>query len=131
METAVRSRRLSANPAAGVKLPRAGKPEKTLLTHKQVTAPADAAGYRRTVILVLSYCGLRWGELERLDPNALLAIWTHRDDVAHCEVLEFGDDVPRAGASQVVEAVVAVPPGPSVPDLAKPRPDPPWVVRQW
>jgi len=56
METAVRSKRLSANPAVGVKLPRAGKPEKTFLTHEQVTALADAAGESRTVILVLSYC---------------------------------------------------------------------------
>jgi len=92
METAVRSKRLSVNPAVGVKLPRAGKPEKTFLTHEQVTALADAAGKpkvtapglqpspeaqrlageRRTIILVLSYCGLRWGELapmrvERVD----------------------------------------------------------------
>ena len=86
METAARSKRLSANPAVGVKLPRAGKPEKTFLTHEQVSALADAAGRsrvttadllpspeavrlageRRTIILVLSYCGLRWGELAAL-----------------------------------------------------------------
>ena len=46
LETAVRSKRLSSNPAIGVKLPRAGKPEKTFLTHEQVTALADAAGSR-------------------------------------------------------------------------------------
>jgi hypothetical protein len=54
--------------------------------------------------------------IERVDPNALLAIWTHRDDVAHRKVLELGDDVACAGASQVVEDVedvVAVPTGPS------------------
>jgi integrase len=76
----------SVNPAVAVKLPRAGKPEKTFLTHEQVTALADAAGKpkvttadlppspealrlageRRTIILVLSYCGLRWGELAAL-----------------------------------------------------------------
>jgi hypothetical protein len=39
METAIRSRRLPANPAVGVKLPRAGKPEKRFLTHEQVTLP--------------------------------------------------------------------------------------------
>jgi integrase len=66
LETAVRSKRLSSNPAIGVKLPRAGKPEKTFLTHEQVTALADAAGESRTVILVLSYCGLRWGEMAAL-----------------------------------------------------------------
>jgi integrase len=66
LETAVRSKRLSSNPAIGVKLPRAGKPEKTFLTHEQVTALADAAGESRTVILVLAFCGLRWGELAAL-----------------------------------------------------------------
>jgi integrase len=86
LETAVRSKRLSANPAVGVRLPRPGKPEKTFLTHEQVSALADAAGKpkvttpdvppspesvrlageRRTIILVLSYCGLRWGELAAL-----------------------------------------------------------------
>ena len=66
MDTAVRSKRLSSNPAIGVKLPRAGKPEKTFLTHDQVTALADAAGEWRTVILVLAFCGLRWGELAAL-----------------------------------------------------------------
>ncbi len=44
MEAAVRSKRLSANPAVGVKLPRAGKPVKTFLAHEQVTSLADAAG---------------------------------------------------------------------------------------
>ena len=86
LETAVRSKRLSANPAVGVKFPRAGKPEKVFLTHEQVTALADAAGKpkvttadlpsspealrlageRRSIILALSYCGLRWGELAAL-----------------------------------------------------------------
>ena len=86
METAVRSKRLSVNPAVGVKLPRASKPEKSFLTHEQVIALAEAAGEpkvaapdlppspqarrlageRRTIILVLSYCGLRWGELAAL-----------------------------------------------------------------
>ena len=66
LETAVRSKRLSSNPAIGVKLPRAGKPEKTFLTHEQVTALADSAGEWRTVILVLAFCGLRWGELAAL-----------------------------------------------------------------
>ena len=66
MEMAVKSKRLSTNPAVGVKLPRAGKPEKTFLTHEQVNDLADAAGEWRTVILVLAFCGLRWGELAAL-----------------------------------------------------------------
>ena len=83
---AVRDGRLTRNPAEGVKLPRANKVEKTFLTHEQVNALAEAAGTlketgangvessedrrlageRRAIILVLSYCGLRWGELAGL-----------------------------------------------------------------
>jgi integrase len=66
MDTAVKSKRLSVNPATGVRLPRPATPEKTFLTHEQVTDLANAAGEWRTVILVLSYCGLRWGELAAL-----------------------------------------------------------------
>jgi hypothetical protein len=52
-----------------------------------------------------------------VDVHALFAVGAHRDDVAGGEVLELGDDVPGAVASQVVEDVVAVPAGPSEPDL--------------
>jgi integrase len=41
-------------------------PEKTFLTHEQVTDLADAAGEWQAVILVLSYCGFRWGEVAAL-----------------------------------------------------------------
>ncbi len=58
-----------------------------------------------------------------MDLHALLAVRTHRHDVARGEILEFGNDVPCAGAPQVVEDVVAVPTGPSEPDLDQPRPD--------
>ncbi|WP_137120927.1 tyrosine-type recombinase/integrase [Segeticoccus rhizosphaerae] len=66
METAVRSDKIGKNPAAGVKLPKAASSEKRFLTLEQVEALADAAGEWRTVILTLSFCGLRWGELAAL-----------------------------------------------------------------
>jgi integrase len=65
-ELAVRDGRLVRNPAAGVRLPRAGRPEKRFLTHEQVRALADAADPHRVLILTLAYCGLRWGELAAL-----------------------------------------------------------------
>ena len=71
LELAVRDGRLTRNPAAGVRLPRAGRPEKRFLTHEQVRALADAAGPHWVLILTLAYCGLRWGELAALRVQSL------------------------------------------------------------
>lgn len=62
LDLAVRDGRLPRNPAAQVQLPRLVKADKQYLTHEQVHALADECGRYRTLILVLGYCGLRWGE---------------------------------------------------------------------
>ena len=62
LNLAVRARRLSRNPAAGIPLPRPRVKDKQFLTHAQVHALADAAGEYRLLVLVLAYCGLRFGE---------------------------------------------------------------------
>lgn len=66
LDDAVRDRRLLANPARGVSLPRKGTKEHTYLSHQQVDDLARAAGKYETLILVLAYCGLRWGEATAL-----------------------------------------------------------------
>lgn len=67
LDDAVRDRRLTANPARGAKLPRKVKREHPYLTDDQVMALAAEAGPDKGVIvLVLAYCGLRWGELAGL-----------------------------------------------------------------
>ncbi|KUI17369.1 hypothetical protein AU192_01255 [Mycobacterium lehmannii] len=67
LDDAVRDRRLMTNPARGVKLPRKVKREHAYLTDEQVMALAAEAGPDKGVIvLVLAYCGLRWGELAGL-----------------------------------------------------------------
>lgn len=66
LDDAVRDNRLSRNPAAGVDLPRLPTTERRYLTHGQVADLADAAGPYRLLVLVLSYCGLRWGEAAAL-----------------------------------------------------------------
>ena len=83
LSLAVRSGRLGRNPADGVNLPRVVKRHHLYLTHLQVAqlaagagqppatnrvAPAerDAAASYELVVLVLAYCGLRWGELAAL-----------------------------------------------------------------
>ncbi|MBE7179938.1 MAG: site-specific integrase [Terriglobus roseus] len=63
---AVRDRRLPANPALGVELPRMREQARRYLTATQVEELASAAGEGRTAVLVLSYCGLRWSELAAL-----------------------------------------------------------------
>ncbi len=62
LDDAVSDRRLAANPARGVKLPRKVPRERNYLTHEQVAALATAAGEQGALILLLAYCGLRWGE---------------------------------------------------------------------
>ncbi len=83
LDLAVRDGRLARNPATGVNLPRADQARRRYLTHRQVhllaaeTArprPGTRLPYRerevmdsyRLVVLVLAYCGLRWGELAAL-----------------------------------------------------------------
>jgi integrase len=50
------------NPAAGLKLPKTSRKKPVYLTHQQVDALAEAAGEYRTLVLMLAYTGLRWGE---------------------------------------------------------------------
>jgi integrase len=75
MELAVRDKRIPSNPATGVRLPRVAKSEKRFLTVDELYRLADAAGQYpipevggqyRALILVLGFCGLRWGEVAAL-----------------------------------------------------------------
>ncbi|WP_375407414.1 tyrosine-type recombinase/integrase [uncultured Amnibacterium sp.] len=62
LDVAARDRRISSNPARGVKMPRKNKKAHTYLTHEQGSTLALECGNKRTFVLVLAYCGLRWGE---------------------------------------------------------------------
>ncbi|MHA7132998.1 site-specific integrase [Oerskovia turbata] len=62
LDDAVDDRRILTNPARGVNLPRKVRREHTYLDHQQVADLAAAAGHHETLVLVLAYCGLRWGE---------------------------------------------------------------------
>jgi integrase len=83
LDLAVRDGRLARNPCQKVNLPRVQQAQRRYLTHAQVHRLADEtcslrAGSRlpyreresiasyRVVVLVLAYCGLRWGELAAL-----------------------------------------------------------------
>ncbi len=67
LDDAVRDRRILTNPARGVKLPPKVKRPHSYLTDDQVWQLAHEAGADKgVVVLVLAYCGLRWGELAGL-----------------------------------------------------------------
>lgn len=62
LDIAVKDRRIPANVARGVSLPRKVGKEHVYLSHEQVDALASHSGERRTLVLTLAYTGLRWGE---------------------------------------------------------------------
>ncbi len=62
LDVAVKDRRILTNPARGVNLPRKLKKEHRYLTHQQVQDLAGHSGEHGTLVLVLAYTGLRWGE---------------------------------------------------------------------
>lgn len=68
---AVRAKRIAVNPAAGVPLPRPIPQDHVYLTHAQVDRIAEAAGEYRTLLLLLAYTGLRWGEVSAVTVGAV------------------------------------------------------------
>lgn len=66
LEQAVRNRLIAANPCRNLEMPRKQRKEHRYLTCDELLHLADAAGERRTMVLVLGLCGLRWGEMAAL-----------------------------------------------------------------
>lgn len=62
LESAVRDRRLSSNPAAGVRQPKKQSKRRAYLSATQVDALAEASKHP-SIVLLLAYTGLRWGEV--------------------------------------------------------------------
>ena len=63
---AVKAKHLSANPAEEMDLPDKPAVAQRYLTHEQLQRLAVASGKFRTLVLVLGYCGLRFGEATAL-----------------------------------------------------------------
>jgi integrase len=59
-------RMLSVNPATDIDLPRKPVSNKRYLTHQQVADLATESGEYDALVLVLAYCGLRYGEATAL-----------------------------------------------------------------
>lgn len=66
LKFAVKAKHLSVNPADDIELPRLPETEQRYLTHEQLHRIAVASGQLRTLVLVLGYCGLRFGEATAL-----------------------------------------------------------------
>lgn len=66
LKYAVRDGRLPRSPADGIQLPRLVKRAHGYLTHAQVRMLAEECGIWSDLILLLSYTGLRWGEMAAL-----------------------------------------------------------------
>lgn len=72
LDRAVSAKRIAVNPARddSLQLPRKKKVPSRYLTHAEVEAVSAAAGrihrQYRVLVLVLAYCGLRWGEATSL-----------------------------------------------------------------
>lgn len=72
LDYAVKSGRLSRNPAKGVSLPRVRHAEMRFLSHNQVDELAREVGeWWRLLVLTLAYTGLRWGEVAALRVSRL------------------------------------------------------------
>lgn len=76
LDHAVLDRRLASNPAhlpRGTSLPKVtSKKSRRYLTHKEVHRLAVACGEHATLVLVLAYTGVRWGEAIALRPEDIL-----------------------------------------------------------
>jgi integrase len=75
LELAVRSRRIPNNQAKGVELPalpsKSERDKTRFLNEREVWALAEAAGDHALSVLVLAWCGLRFGELAALRCGSL------------------------------------------------------------
>lgn len=63
LDVAVRDRRIPVNLARGARLPRNIARAHRYLSHQQVHNLAAASGKHEALVLLLSYTGLRWGEV--------------------------------------------------------------------
>jgi integrase len=62
LAAAVKGKRLAVNPAKGIEgLPRKTAKRHVYLSAQDVARLADESGEHRALVLVLAYCGLRWG----------------------------------------------------------------------
>ncbi|MGH3556310.1 tyrosine-type recombinase/integrase [Mycobacterium sp.] len=138
---AVRARYISLNPADDVQLPRKNTPEKSALTHDQVRQLADASGELRTMIYVLGYGGLRYGEIAALrvgDVDVTRRRVKVSRSVTAVTKLGMVEGATKTNQTRavplpafVMDLVAAEIKGRSPAELAFPHHDGSWIPRDW
>lgn len=69
LDDAVTQKRIPANPARGVKIPKRTPVDHVYLTHEQVAGLAAECSKGAEIVTLLAYSGLRWGEMAALRPR--------------------------------------------------------------
>ncbi|WP_253260097.1 tyrosine-type recombinase/integrase [Nocardia farcinica] len=69
LDEAVEEKRIAANPAAKIDLPRRVPVDHVYLTHDQVAGLAAECSKGSAIVMLLAYSGLRWGEMAALRPR--------------------------------------------------------------
>lgn len=69
LDDAVTQKRIPANPARGVKIPKRTPVDHVYLTHDQVARLAAECSKGSEIVMLLAYSGLRWGEMAALRPR--------------------------------------------------------------
>lgn len=138
---AVRAKYIAVNPADHVQVPRKTTPEKTALTHEQVSRLAQAAGELRTQVYTLAYVGLRYGECAALRVHDLdlgkrrLKVSRSVTAVARMGLVEGPTKTHQARmvpvASFVADALAEQVKGKAAGDLVFPGPDGGWMSLDW
>lgn len=66
LDYGIQARRLTVNPARGVRLPRRPPARERILTVEEVRALAERLGAEGDLVMAMAYLGLRWSELAAL-----------------------------------------------------------------
>jgi integrase len=138
---AMRARYISLNPADDIQLPRKATPEKTALTHDQVRQLAEASEELRTMVYVLAYGGLRYGECIAMKvadvdvSRRRLKVSRSVTAVAHLGMVEGSTKTHQSRSVPlpvfVMELVADQIKGRSAGELVFPHLDRGWIPRDW
>jgi integrase len=105
---AVKKKRLAANAALGVEnFPDAAGKRRVYLSADDVTRLADESGQHRVLVLVLAYCGVRWGEAIALRVSDI-AFLRRRLNV-HANAVQLGVDHATGRTKGRIDRSVPVP----------------------
>lgn len=107
LDMAVKLDKLRVNPARGVTLPSRRAKRHVYLTASEVATIAEKAGEHADLVLVLAYCGLRWGEAIGLRAHAVDT--TRRRLHITANAVQVGSDIHEGETKDRENRIVPVP----------------------